>query len=345
MTGRAVVLEVKGGTCTVLTAEGEFRRLKLRGNYRPGQEITIPDAGWRSSRVALVAACLLLFFLATALWRAVMVPAVASYVSLDINPSVELALDDKNIVCGVKPLDEDGKELISGLELNGLTLENTLDQIITTAIDKNYIQPEDENIILFTVIPVDGRDPAPVDNLVKESINAPLKLKKVQAQVVVGNATPEIREEAEKAGISPGRYMLFQSVAKKDVSIKPEEFRGKSIDSIEKEHKIKIKDTIEKDWGSWKNGSKNSSRESFGSSGGDFSKTGRNGNRDNIDQDAGKKQLMNPPGKGWPGRQENDRKIQRKDAYDEDKDKDDGDDDTEKKSKKVRPAPNRIRKD
>lgn len=37
MTKRAVVLEIKERTCTVLTADGQFREIKKKGNYRPGQ--------------------------------------------------------------------------------------------------------------------------------------------------------------------------------------------------------------------------------------------------------------------------------------------------------------------
>ncbi|MFZ5631363.1 MAG: anti-sigma factor domain-containing protein [Bacillota bacterium] len=334
MTGRAVVMEVKDGTCTVLTAEGEFRRLKLRGNYRPGQEITIPDAGWRVSRVVLMAACLLLFFVTTALWRTLLVPAVASYVSLDINPSVELALDEENVVCGVKPLDDDGKELVSGLKLSGATLENALDQIITAAIGKNYIQPEEENIILFTVTPVGNRDPSPVDLLVRESIDAPLKQKKVKAQVVVGDASPEIREMAEKAGVSTGRYMLFQNAVKKGMNIEPEDFRRKSIYSIEKDHKIKIKDAIEAESGERKRDKKDWFPGSPGGRPLDEHKP-RQGDDEGRDRDIrGSDQVKgkNVPGHGKPSWQEGDQRDQRQD-----------DDDKEKESKKGEARPEQGR--
>lgn len=245
MTGRAVVMEVENGFCTVLTDDGEFRRLKMKGTYRPGQVINLPAVKWNTGRYAMAAACVLLMLAVTAVWQFMTVPAVASYVSMDINPSLELALDEDNVVREVKSLDDAGNQLISGLELEGGSLEYTLEQIVLAAIGKNYIRPEAENIILFTVTPVGDRDPSTVDQLVKESIAAPLRGKNIKARVVVGNVTPEIREKSQETGISPGRYLLLQDAAKKGLDIKPEELKSKSIQSIEKEHKIKIQDAIE----------------------------------------------------------------------------------------------------
>lgn len=245
MTKRAVVLEAKGGICTVLTADGEFRSLKMRGSFRPGQEIILPESRWRINRLALVAACLLLFFTATATWRTVMAPAVAAYVSLDINPAVELALDGKNVVCGVKPLDDDGKELVEGLELNGMDLEKAVERLIAAAVGKEYISADEGNIIVFTVTPVGQHDSSQLDRLVRESVETSLVTLEVKAQVLVGSAPPEIREKAQKEGVPPGRYMMFLDASKKGMSVNLEDFKKKSIPSIERDKKIKVKNGLE----------------------------------------------------------------------------------------------------
>lgn len=242
---RAVVLEVKKGTCTVITSQGEFRIVKMRGDFRPGQEIVLPESRWRINRLALVAACLLLFFFATAMWQSLVAPAVAAYVTLEVNPAVELALDRENVVVGIRSLDEGGKDLVSGLNLKGMPVEKAVDKIITEALNRNLLKDPDDSTVVFTVTPAGDFNPSPVEQRIRDSAEASLRVHGVGARILVGSASLEIREKAEKAGISTGRFMLFQDAAKKGFTVGPQDFKGKSIPNIEREQKIKVKDALE----------------------------------------------------------------------------------------------------
>lgn len=244
MTEKAVILEVNKRTCTVVTADGEFRQLKLRGNYRPGQQITLPQAVKNTYRYTLVAACLLLFLAAAGLWGKWMNPAVAAYVSLDINPSVEIALDKQNIVRGLNPLNDDGKELVMGLQIKGKNLDMALQSLIGAAISKNYINTRGENVILSAVTPLSGSTDAGLDDLIRESLEAYLEKGNVKAEVVVGNIPPDTREEAQKAGMSAGRYMIFMNAVKNGKNVRPDDFKG-NIYKIQQDQKIKVKDIVE----------------------------------------------------------------------------------------------------
>lgn len=245
MTLRAVVLEVQKGTCTVVTSEGEFRRVKMRGDLRPGQEITLPETRWRINRMALVAACLLLFFFATTMWQSLVPPAVAAYVSLEVNPAVELALDRENTVVGIRSLDEGGQDLVSGLDLKGLPVEKAVDRIIAEALNRNFIKDPDDSAVVVTVTPAGDYNTTTVERLVKDSAETSLRVHGVSARIMMGSASLDIREKAENAGISTGRFMLFQDAAKKGFNVGPQDFKGKSIPKIEREQKIKVKDALE----------------------------------------------------------------------------------------------------
>jgi len=244
MTEKAVILEVNERTCTVVTADGEFRQLKLRGNYRSGQEITLPQTVKNTYRYTLVAACLLLFLAAAGLWGKWMNPAVAAYVSLDINPSVEIALDKQNIVRGLNPLNDDGKELVMGLQIKGKNLDVVLQSLIVAAISKNYINTGGENVILSAVTPLSGSTDTGLDELIRESLEAYLEKGNVKAEVVVGNIPPDTREEARKAGMSAGRYMIFMNAVKNGKNVRPDDFKG-NIYRIQQDQKIKVKDILE----------------------------------------------------------------------------------------------------
>ena len=244
MKDKAVILEVNGRVCTVVTADGDFRQLKLRGNYRPGQEITLPRTVKNNYRYTLVAACLFIFLAAAGIWGNWMNPAVAAYVSLDINPSVELALDKQNIVRGVNPLNEDGKELIAGLHINGKNLDMALQSLIGVAITKNYINTGGQNVILSAVTTINGVTEPGIGDLIRESIQAYLEKGHIEAEIVVGNIPPDTREKARKAGISTGRYMLFIDAVKNEKNVKLKDFTG-NIYKIQQDQNLKVKDIVE----------------------------------------------------------------------------------------------------
>lgn len=224
MAKRAVVLEIKERTCTVLTAEGEFREIKKVANYRQGQEIVLP-AGVYGGKYYLVAACLLFLLSAATLWgRWMMTPAVAAYVSLDINPSVEMALDRENMVIAINPINDDGKYLIEGLTLKGLSVELAIENLVRSAVNKKYIVSGKDNVVMAAVTPLGG-DASRVKTLVTESIRVSINKNNVKAQIVVGEVTPGNRDKAAKEGISSIRYMILPDVSKESVDVEPEDFK------------------------------------------------------------------------------------------------------------------------
>lgn len=246
MREKAIVLEVNKKYCTVLTSGGDFRKVRMRGVFSAGQEICLPDNGPGVYRYALAAACLAFFIITAGLWKFWTLPAVAAYVCLDINPSVEMALDRDSVVRGVNPLNEDGENLVAGLDLKGKDVREAVEGLIGAATDKKYILPGEENVVMSSVIPAEDQSGSPeMDLLVKQSIENSLQRKNIQAEVVVVNASPVVREEAGKAGMSTGRYMLYLNARERGADVSPADFKNKSIRIIEKEQKIKISE-IEK---------------------------------------------------------------------------------------------------
>lgn len=242
MKGRAVILEIKNGVCTVLTDQGDFRKIRLKGNLLPGQLVTLPESRWRAGRVLLVAAVLLVFLFSTVLWKGLVSPAVAAYVSLEVNPAVELGLDKDGVVREIRPLDPSGGDLTAGLELKGVPLAQAVESIISEAVKRQYISFGEGNTVVSTVTPVGDFNPSELDRQVRETVETSLRGQGVTARVLVGQASAEIRDKAGKEGISTGRYMLFLEASEKGIQVDPEDFRSKKIYSIEKDRKIKFQD-------------------------------------------------------------------------------------------------------
>lgn len=78
-----------------------------------------------------------------------------AFVSIDINPSVELTVEDGKVV-GVYGANEDGQILLYGEELKGLSVEEAAKKITEDAIMLGYID-ENNTVVNTTVSSADGK--------------------------------------------------------------------------------------------------------------------------------------------------------------------------------------------
>ena len=76
--------------------------------------------------------------------------ATDSVVTLDINPSISLSIDAKETVLEATPLNDDAKEVMGGMELEGTNLETAVNALIGACLQKGYLD-ELENAILVSV--------------------------------------------------------------------------------------------------------------------------------------------------------------------------------------------------
>ena len=76
--------------------------------------------------------------------------AVASVVSIDVNPSIEMKLNKKDVVVEIKALNEDGQKILGNMDLVGTDVEVALNALIGSMITNGYID-ELANSVLVSV--------------------------------------------------------------------------------------------------------------------------------------------------------------------------------------------------
>ena len=142
---RGIVVEIRNGRCVVLKDDGTFADLPDRG-YQVGQEIAIQTKKSPVLRYAALAACLLLVCLSgfgVHLYR-----TPASYIYLDINPSVRLDLNCFERVIAVVPLNEDAKTLLSAAEITRGDAQSCINQIVAACQKQEYLNETNTDIEL-----------------------------------------------------------------------------------------------------------------------------------------------------------------------------------------------------
>jgi len=161
----------------------------------------------------------LVFAIAGCTGQALEVSADDTYVTLDINPSVELIVTPKEKVIYANPLNEDGELLLADLDLIGLDLEEAIDLIIEEAINLGFIDlAAEETLVSVSAISQNNTYGELIRNRVKENVNKAFLNRAMMGRAEDKGFTPEFILEAEGYGVTPG----FLFLAKKAVEVSDE---------------------------------------------------------------------------------------------------------------------------
>ncbi|SFG50851.1 Anti-sigma factor N-terminus [Desulfotomaculum arcticum] len=246
--GRGMVMEIKGKHCIVLTNDGRFLKVPLpREGTDVGREVTVRSLSLASFKPLMAVASLLVAVLAWFVFQ-MLTPVAAAYVAIDINPSIELGVDKKDIVISAKGLNQDGELLLQNINLNKQPLEECLRKIIDQAIQSRYLSPEKDNLIVATVTPANqpwgGKASINVDEIY-DTMRQPINACGLETELVVSETEPKVFKEAEKIGTTPGRYIIQQEAAKKGIKINDQELRERKIRELETSKHINAAECIQ----------------------------------------------------------------------------------------------------
>ena len=220
---KAVVLEIKENWAAVLCEDGVVRKIK-KGKLSVGDSLDIsPESRGKilslgSFRRYLAGSAAALFLLTTGAGGVYSYNNVwaCSYVSLDINPSIEYTLNRQNYVIKVKGLNEEGQGIVDELmktSLNHATLEETLEQTKLILSQKKYLNSDTGEYVLINVSASNDRR---MNILQKEALSA-FSTEQTQGKLnlVLTGSTLKEHKTASSLGISTGTYQQIQYIKAK----------------------------------------------------------------------------------------------------------------------------------
>ena len=220
---KAVVLEIKENWAAVLCEDGVVRKIK-KGKLSVGDSLDIsPESrgkilslgSFRRYIAGSAAALLLLTAGAGGVYSYNTVWA-CSYVSLDINPSIEYTLNRQNYVIKVKGLNEEGQGIVDELmktSLHHATLEEALEQTKLILSQKNYLNSDAGEYVLINI---SANNTGRMDTLQKEALSA-FSAEQTQGKLnlVLTGSTLKEHKTASSLGISTGTYQQIQYIKAK----------------------------------------------------------------------------------------------------------------------------------
>lgn len=227
------------GEINVLTPNGEFLKFKWTKGALPQigseVEIQIPVTATRKKfyqqkSVLALAASFLLFFALIPLIGNLLLPGytqVVAYVSVDINPSIELGLDKNGKVIEISGLNEDGSFLVKDLNLTNLPVKKAIEEITQKAILEKFISLEKENSILVTIS--NGENIPPKLKQLDQVINQTLDKNKIKGEAEVLEVSADVHEHAKSLGLSPGKYVVLMEAVDEGLEVDLEDMQRNSI--------------------------------------------------------------------------------------------------------------------
>ncbi|MHA7964479.1 anti-sigma factor domain-containing protein [Paenibacillus sp. CAU 1782] len=248
---RGVVMSIHSKHAVVMTRDGRFLKAPLRGNPQIGEEIAFEEelpSGEDRKRIAFslrggyarygAAAAVLCLLLSVVLVYAVSsARTVVAYVTIDINPSIEIGIDKSEKVRVLRALNSDGEIVIEGLKYRGMDIEAVAASILNIAGDTHYLDTPYKDIFITSML-VDGSSSAALDF---EAVLA-RKLDHKLQEWLTEHGTPsdmvhittllapeELRLAAEANGLSAGKMAVYLMAKSEGFQLGLDELRSQSI--------------------------------------------------------------------------------------------------------------------
>lgn len=160
--------------------------------------------------------------------------AVASLVSLDVNPSIQLEVNKNEKVLSATPMNDDGAEILDGMDLKGTQADVAMYAIIGSLLQHGYVD-ELANSILITVEDDDQARGEKLQQELTAQADAALANAQVNGAVLAQTLqnSEELTQKAQEYGISTGKAALIQAIVAGSNNTKTfEDLVGLSINEL-----------------------------------------------------------------------------------------------------------------
>ena len=220
------------------TAPNDVNGVLSRCDERKGTVIPMTTKKTTKKRwTTLAAACLALVLLGGGGIFYQQAHAVASVVSLDVNPSIELKVsrNEKVLVC--TPLNEDAKAILAdmgdGADLKGAKLDVAVNAIVGSLVRNGYLN----SISSAIMISVEDNDTARAEKLQREltsTVDGVLQTSEAKASVLTQTLTQDagLEQQARENSISTGKAALVNRVLALNPALKFDALAKLSVEEL-----------------------------------------------------------------------------------------------------------------
>ncbi|WP_434164090.1 anti-sigma factor domain-containing protein [Bacillus thuringiensis] len=221
MMNKGIVMDIKKHSVVVLTPNGEFITCKRKGDSCIiGEEISFDEQEQKASHfsipsflkpASILVAC---FLFAVLFFYNQPEEKVFAYVSVDINPSLEVSVTKDFRVIDLQACNDDGRRILKELkQWENKQLQEVIRTIIKQSQEDKYLT-NDKQVMLTAVAKDKALEPL-LEKAMKE-LKKEYELKHITVEYQ--SSTMQVRENARKAGIGTGVYIKQENEKNKSLT-------------------------------------------------------------------------------------------------------------------------------
>ncbi len=245
---KAIVIDLKNGFAAAFSDDGSIVKLKNK-NYTIGQVIEVKEQSFVQANkrkkwfTSALCAAALICVLGTGVWA---YSTPYSYVSLDVNPSVEYSVNRFQRVLTVNAVNDDGQEIIDEIDiekLKNISIDDAIKSTVLQIAENGYFAEDEEGGIVITTSGENAEDAQQladqlqeqVEEAVEETVEETEKDKEITVEAI--SVGLERVQEARTLGVTPGKLNLVEKLQASTgdaEAINTEEWLNKPVKDIMK---------------------------------------------------------------------------------------------------------------
>ncbi|MDQ2085857.1 cellulose binding domain-containing protein [Herbivorax sp. ANBcel31] len=251
MNSLGIVVKVQGKSAIVVSEAGLFEMIKYREGMFVGQKVFYSEKDMISKRekykylIPVIAGIASIFILMMSYFRFFHTDDVYAYIALDINPSLELIINENSTVIDVVALNEDAEIVINDINYKGTLLEKVVYDIIRNSKDQGFIVKSDKREIVLISTAFDNTE-QPVQNQVfnnKLISNLRSEINKdfyYDVDIQLMEVPINKRHLASETKVSMAKYLIYEKAKEKGNDISIDVLKSASLNELIEEGDIDI---------------------------------------------------------------------------------------------------------
>jgi len=232
------IVEIEKNKAQILTIDFNSVNINRKPGMYIGQQIKFKDEDLYKTitlkRVILISsgvAAILLIYLS--IWSNVPISdksSIYAYVDLDVNPSIEIALNSEKKVLKARSLNSDAKKVLSAIQINNLDVNEAI-TIITSKCQELGFMPSQDDIVLISCVlnsvnPEYKKNKTKIEKYFNALFNSICKKDDLSKKVIMVDY--DIKKLAMKNSISSGKEIIYLKAKERGFSV--------TLKSIKKDH-------------------------------------------------------------------------------------------------------------
>lgn len=199
------------------TKEDQWEKIKTSAanvDYTIREIPVEPKPNYFYRKVLVGALSVLLLMFGFTYYRSRVLSYVDAKIYIDVNPSVEIEINQNDKVIDVIPINEDGKTIIGNMNFKDSDLEVTVNALIGSMLRNGYLS-ELKNSVLVSVDATKQERALSLEEKLTSEINQVLSESELQGAILSQSIDDKsIQEKAETYHISTGKAKLIEEITK-----------------------------------------------------------------------------------------------------------------------------------